>query len=350
MTRVKAGSVRQNCLASSRAAAVQRLCPIITSTESPGRTLRATASSSVVTTRPPDALAVGVTKPASRRTRDHEIPGPASCLTPTKPDHRVRLAISTMPGTTMHRAWDRRESSVTRRPPRRSSARSTSAKKPKTASRAVSSSAAGSGGRTNGVVALADADAVGAPASKRVLRSQGRRTMRKLLDAAMVAFDQRGYHATRVNDVVEIAKTSHGTFYLYFSNKEDLLRALVAEASGEAQNLYDALSTLPVEGGAPQVGGRARMDPGLLRTVDPLRAALPGLDRLGHDRPGTARPDPQHLHLDVGRTGQADQSRLVGPHHSTPMPPAWPPSPCSTASTTSASSWGNRSTMSLSRR
>jgi AcrR family transcriptional regulator len=96
------------------------------------------------------------------------------------------------------------------------------------------------------------ADAVGAPASKRVLRSQGRRTMRKLLDAAMVAFDRRGYHATRVNDVVEIAKTSHGTFYLYFSNKEDLLRALVAEAAGETQTLYDALSTLPAQGGAPQ--------------------------------------------------------------------------------------------------
>jgi AcrR family transcriptional regulator len=108
-----------------------------------------------------------------------------------------------------------------------------------------------SSGRSNGV-ATADADAVGAPASKRVLRSQGRRTMRKLLDAAMVAFDKRGYHATRVNDVVEIAKTSHGTFYLYFSNKEDLLRALVAEAAGEAQVLYDALSTLPAEGGAPQ--------------------------------------------------------------------------------------------------
>jgi AcrR family transcriptional regulator len=97
-----------------------------------------------------------------------------------------------------------------------------------------------------------DADAVGAPAAKRVLRSQGRRTMRKLLDAAMVAFDKRGYHATRVNDVVEIAKTSHGTFYLYFSNKEDLLRALVTEAAGETQKLYDALSTLPAQGGAPQ--------------------------------------------------------------------------------------------------
>jgi len=72
--------------------------------------------------------------------------------------------------------------------------------------------------------------------------------MRKLLDAAMQAFDQRGYHATRVNDVVEIAKTSHGTFYLYFSNKEDLLRALVAEAAEEAGQLYTTLADAGTSG------------------------------------------------------------------------------------------------------
>jgi AcrR family transcriptional regulator len=120
----------------------------------------------------------------------------------------------------------------------------------KGAARAVTSATNGPAGQSDGASG-ADADAVGAPASKRVLRSQGRRTMRKLLDAAMVAFDKRGYHATRVNDIVEIAKTSHGTFYLYFSNKEDLLRALVVEAAGEAQTLYDALRTLPARGDAP---------------------------------------------------------------------------------------------------
>jgi len=95
-------------------------------------------------------------------------------------------------------------------------------------------------------------DAVGGPASRRVLRSQGRRTMRRLLDAAMVAFDQRGYYDTRVNDVVEIAQTSHGTFYLYFSNKEDLVRALVVEAGAEARRLADALNMLPERSGTPQ--------------------------------------------------------------------------------------------------
>jgi AcrR family transcriptional regulator len=79
----------------------------------------------------------------------------------------------------------------------------------------------------------------GEPASKRALRSQGRKTMRKLLDAAMVVFAKRGYHAARVDDIVKVARTSHGTFYLYFSNKEDLLYALVTEA-GEVVASLDA--------------------------------------------------------------------------------------------------------------
>jgi AcrR family transcriptional regulator len=83
---------------------------------------------------------------------------------------------------------------------------------------------------------------IGVPASKRALRSQGRETMQKLLDAAMEAFDRRGYHATRVNDVVDIANMSHGTFYLYFSNMSDLVRALTIEVATSATELYGALT------------------------------------------------------------------------------------------------------------
>ncbi len=82
----------------------------------------------------------------------------------------------------------------------------------------------------------------GEPASKRALRSQGKETMRRLLDAAMEAIDERGYHSTRVKDVVDIANTSHGTFYLYFSNKEDLVRALTIQATSEATRLYGAVT------------------------------------------------------------------------------------------------------------
>jgi AcrR family transcriptional regulator len=68
--------------------------------------------------------------------------------------------------------------------------------------------------------------------------------MRKLLDAAMEVFAKRGYHAARVDDIVKLARTSHGTFYLYFSNKEDLLRALVSEAGDVVGALDSALGPI----------------------------------------------------------------------------------------------------------
>jgi AcrR family transcriptional regulator len=96
------------------------------------------------------------------------------------------------------------------------------------------------GGRPANIAGTRRPQAVaGEPASKRALRTQGRKTMRKLLDAAMVVFARRGYHAARVDDIVKVARTSHGTFYLYFSNKEDLLRALVSEA-GEVVAALDS--------------------------------------------------------------------------------------------------------------
>ena len=70
----------------------------------------------------------------------------------------------------------------------------------------------------------------GAPAQDRELRAQGRETVRRLLEAGMAEFENRGFHGVRVDDVVRRAGISHGTFYLYFSNKEDLFKALLADA------------------------------------------------------------------------------------------------------------------------
>ena len=84
----------------------------------------------------------------------------------------------------------------------------------------------------------------GGPAQERRLRTQGKKTLRKLLDAAIVVFDERGYHAARVDDIVSVAKTSHGTFYLYFSSKEDLFRALVADVTEEMRELSDSLPSI----------------------------------------------------------------------------------------------------------
>src|SRR5215208_7747217 len=64
------------------------------------------------------------------------------------------------------------------------------------------------------------------PAEGRALRPRGQRTVRRLLDAGAEVFAARGYHAARVDHIVRQARTSHGTFYLYFASKEDLFRAL----------------------------------------------------------------------------------------------------------------------------
>jgi len=90
----------------------------------------------------------------------------------------------------------------------------------------------------------------GAPAQERELRAQGKKTMRKLLDAAMAVLEKRGYHAARVDDIVKVARTSHGTFYLYFANKEDLFRALLIDVAEEVTALSETLGPVtPDESG-----------------------------------------------------------------------------------------------------
>ena len=78
--------------------------------------------------------------------------------------------------------------------------------------------------------------------------------MRKLLDAAMRVFAERGFHASRVDDIVRAARTSHGTFYLYFANKEDLLRTLAVECAGEWEAMAGQLGAV-----TPDAAGRAEL-------------------------------------------------------------------------------------------
>src|SRR6187549_3659322 len=84
----------------------------------------------------------------------------------------------------------------------------------------------------------------GVPAQSRELRAQGRKTMRRLLDAGLRVFADRGYHAARVDDIVRTARTSHGTFYLYFTNKEDLLRALAVECADDLTQMAGTIGPI----------------------------------------------------------------------------------------------------------
>jgi len=88
----------------------------------------------------------------------------------------------------------------------------------------------------------------GTPTRGRELRARGQQTLVRLLDAGARVFAERGYHAARVDDIVKAAKTSHGTFYLYFASKQDLFAAI---AEGVAAEMVDLARELPsLDGGA----------------------------------------------------------------------------------------------------
>jgi AcrR family transcriptional regulator len=52
----------------------------------------------------------------------------------------------------------------------------------------------------------------------------------EILSAALDLFIERGYAATRADDVAARAGVSKGTVYLYFENKEELFKAVVRES------------------------------------------------------------------------------------------------------------------------
>jgi AcrR family transcriptional regulator len=52
-------------------------------------------------------------------------------------------------------------------------------------------------------------------------QEQAATTRRQLLEAAGEVFEANGYRATTVGAITDRANTAHGTFYLYFRNKED---------------------------------------------------------------------------------------------------------------------------------
>jgi len=51
----------------------------------------------------------------------------------------------------------------------------------------------------------------------------------ELLDAALTLFVEKGYAATRVEEVAKLAGVSKGTLFLYFASKEELFKAVVRE-------------------------------------------------------------------------------------------------------------------------
>jgi len=77
-----------------------------------------------------------------------------------------------------------------------------------------------------------------------------KRIMRRgeIIKAGISAFCKKGYHRTTVKDIIKIASISRGSFYLYFSNKKQVLNEIIDEfmkqvVSNFMDINYDALKT-----------------------------------------------------------------------------------------------------------
>jgi AcrR family transcriptional regulator len=66
--------------------------------------------------------------------------------------------------------------------------------------------------------------------------ARGEKTLRKILDAALLEFGQRGFHDSSIVGITRRAKVALGTFYTYFDSKEAVFAALVRDMSRQVRD------------------------------------------------------------------------------------------------------------------
>ncbi len=75
-------------------------------------------------------------------------------------------------------------------------------------------------------------------------RSKSDMTREKILQASHDIFVDKGYHDTKVVDIIERAGCGHGTFYDYFKSKDEALMAILNEIIREMDRLEDSAEVL----------------------------------------------------------------------------------------------------------
>ena len=81
-------------------------------------------------------------------------------------------------------------------------------------------------------------------------------TRDRILEAAVKVFASKGYHDTKVDDIVKDSNTSKGSFYFYFPSKQEIFMALVDNFANLLESrLRTRIST--------EANGTARVDAAL---------------------------------------------------------------------------------------
>jgi AcrR family transcriptional regulator len=115
---------------------------------------------------------------------------------------------------------------------------------------------------------------VPATGDKEPRTERGRKTVRKLIDAAAAEFGERGYHDAAITGITQRAGVALGSFYTYFNSKEEVFRALVREMSRATRaHVAEAVKDAPDRIAAERLGLEAfiafvRKHPELYRIVE----------------------------------------------------------------------------------
>ena len=121
----------------------------------------------------------------------------------------------------------------------------------------------------------------------------------EIIAAALEVFSERGFAATRLDDVARQAGLSKGALYLYFETKEDLFRAVVGEAvAANLAHLEQAVQAdLPFEQTLRASSGMARIwhDTVIARALNLIITLIRRAQERGEVRTG----DPRYLAMGV---------------------------------------------------
>ena len=124
----------------------------------------------------------------------------------------------------------------------------------------------------------------------RVLSARGTRTRLRLLEAAESVFAEHGYHDASVVKITEAAGVGQGTFYLYFSSKQDVFDELVRDLNRRVRRaMKEASSKGKTRLEAEILGFRAYFHftaehPALYRIIRQAEFVSPDMLRYHYDR------------------------------------------------------------------
>lgn len=114
-----------------------------------------------------------------------------------------------------------------------------------------------------------------AMAADRTPRTErGRKTLRKILEAAAGEFGDRGFHEAGITGITARAGVALGSFYTYFESKEEVFRALVRDMSKAVRaHVAEAVREAPDRIAAERIGLAAfiayvRKRPELYRIIE----------------------------------------------------------------------------------